>query len=227
MTWVNALGYVASASVLLTFCMRTMVPLRIVAIGSNVLFASFGALAHIYPVLALHIILLPVNVTRLIQIQRLIRGIKAARSSDLSVDSLLPFMRRRVIKAGQLLIQKGQQADCMYYLAQGRMRIPEIEKVLEPGAVLGEIGIFARDQKRTASVVCIEDCEIYELSENKAKQLYFQDRAFGFAVLQLIIARLMENATIRARTHDASTSLGATTNADLHPQESSPASQLN
>jgi hypothetical protein len=31
------------------------------------------------------------------------------------------------------------------------------------------------------------------MSENKAKQLYFQDRAFGLAVLQLIIARLMDS----------------------------------
>jgi hypothetical protein len=31
------------------------------------------------------------------------------------------------------------------------------------------------------------------LTEHKAKQLYFQDRTFGFAVLQLIIARLIEN----------------------------------
>ena len=44
-----------------------------------------------------------------------------------------------------------------------------------------------------ATVVCVTDCEIYEMNESKAKQLYFQDRSFGFAVLQLIIARLTEN----------------------------------
>jgi uncharacterized protein YjiS (DUF1127 family) len=66
MLWVNILGYAASASVLATFCMTTMVPLRLVAIFSNVLFAAFGALAHIYPVLVLHVILLPINVTRLL-----------------------------------------------------------------------------------------------------------------------------------------------------------------
>ena len=68
MSWVNALGYIASASVLATFCMTTMVPLRIVAIASNVLFAAFGALAHVYPVLVLHTVLLPVNVARLMQV---------------------------------------------------------------------------------------------------------------------------------------------------------------
>ena len=78
MTWIDVLGYAASASVLATFCMSTMVPLRIIAIGSNVLFIAFGALAHIYPVLVLHIVLLPVNTMRLIQILRLIKGVKAA-----------------------------------------------------------------------------------------------------------------------------------------------------
>jgi CRP/FNR family cyclic AMP-dependent transcriptional regulator len=99
MTWIDLLGYAASASVLVTFCMSTMVPLRVVAIGSNVLFATFGALAHIYPVLVLHVILLPVNVARLVQILRLIQGVKAAQVSDLSVGSLLPFMSPRFMKA--------------------------------------------------------------------------------------------------------------------------------
>ena len=60
-------------------------------------------------------------------------------------------------------------------------------------AICGEIGVFARDQERTAKIVCRTDCRLYELSESKAKQLYFQDRSFGFAVLQLIITRLLEN----------------------------------
>jgi hypothetical protein len=29
------------------------------------------------------------------------------------------------------------------------------------------------------------DCNLLELTESKAKQLYFQDRSFGFAALQL------------------------------------------
>jgi CRP/FNR family cyclic AMP-dependent transcriptional regulator len=193
MTWINVLGYAASASVLATFCMSTMVPLRVIALASNVLFIAFGALAHIYPVLVLHIILLPVNITRLIQILRLIQGVKAAQVNDLSVESLLPFMSHRFVKAGEVLMSKGDKADRMYYLVDGKLEIRELGKTLERGAVLGEIGIFARDQRRTATVVCVSDCELYEMSESKAKQLYFQDRSFGLAVLQLIIARLMEN----------------------------------
>ena len=95
MNWIDILGYAASASVLATFCTSTMVPLRVIAICSNVLFATFGALpAHIYPVLVLHLILLPVNIARLIQILRLIQSISATHALDLSVHRLLPFKCR-------------------------------------------------------------------------------------------------------------------------------------
>ena len=93
LSWIDILGYAAAASVLATFCMSTMVPLRVIAIGSNVLFASFGAFAHIYPVLVLHLILLPVNITRLIQIQRLIKGVRAAQGSDCRSTACSPSCR--------------------------------------------------------------------------------------------------------------------------------------
>ncbi len=74
LSWTDLIGYAASASVLATFCMRTIMPLRVVAIGSNALFATYGALAHIHPVLLLHVVLLPINITRLIQAMHLSRA---------------------------------------------------------------------------------------------------------------------------------------------------------
>jgi CRP/FNR family cyclic AMP-dependent transcriptional regulator len=68
LSWIDLLGYAASATVLATFCMNSMRYLRLVAIGSNILFILFGSMAHIYPVLLLHIVLLPVNVARLTQV---------------------------------------------------------------------------------------------------------------------------------------------------------------
>jgi len=77
MSWIDLLGYAASATVLATFCMTTMLHLRLLAIGSNVLFVCFGALAHIYPVLLLHLVLLPVNLARLMQIRRRVSAYRA------------------------------------------------------------------------------------------------------------------------------------------------------
>ena len=63
----NAVGYLAASLVLATFCMKAMVPLRLVAIGSNLAFILYGYLAGVEPVLWLHVILLPINATRLVQ----------------------------------------------------------------------------------------------------------------------------------------------------------------
>ena len=193
MSLVDVLGYAASAAVLATFCMSTMIPLRILALGSNVLFMAYGYVDHLYPVFTLHAILLPVNALRLMQFQRLMRDMRRAHREDLSIQSLLPYMARRKFTAGETLVRKGEQADRLYYLLEGELEITDLSKVLKSGAVVGEIGVFAPNQVRTATVVCRTDCNLFELTEHKAKQLYFQDRSFGFAVLQLIIARLMEN----------------------------------
>jgi hypothetical protein len=195
MSWFDLLGYAASLSVLATFYMSTMVPLRMMALGSNVLFASYGLLGHIYPVLILHVVLFPVNLYRLVQIHNLIRDVRSASSAGISIDALLPFMRRWVLHAGDILFRKGDAADRLYYVCTGSLEISEIGTFVGPGAVIGEIGIFAPDQKRTATVVCREDAVVCELSGSKTKELYYQDPSFGFAVLRLIISRLVSNQT--------------------------------
>ena len=61
----EVLGYAASSAVLASFLMRAMVPLRLVAILSNILFLSYGYVAGIHPVFFLHAALLPINLVRL------------------------------------------------------------------------------------------------------------------------------------------------------------------
>ena len=62
-------GYLASLLVLATFCMRDMVTLRVVAIAGNLAFIAYSGLAQIGPVLLLHVLLLPVNVMRLLELR--------------------------------------------------------------------------------------------------------------------------------------------------------------
>jgi hypothetical protein len=74
MSAIDLLGYSAGLAVLATFCMSSIVPLRIVAMVSNLLFVSYGLLAHLYPVFLLHAILLPINLLKLAQADLLLRN---------------------------------------------------------------------------------------------------------------------------------------------------------
>jgi CRP/FNR family cyclic AMP-dependent transcriptional regulator len=67
MQTINALGYAASAFVVLTFYMKEMVPLRAAALCSNVCFLAYGLSLKLGPVVVLHAALIPINLWRLSQ----------------------------------------------------------------------------------------------------------------------------------------------------------------
>jgi len=64
----DAIGYLAATLVLATFWMRSMSSLRYVAIASNLAFITYGYIGDLMPVLLLHILLLPVNALRLVEL---------------------------------------------------------------------------------------------------------------------------------------------------------------
>jgi hypothetical protein len=107
--WIELAGYTASALVFLTFYMKTMIPLRVIAILSNVAFMAYGFGGRLYPVFILHAILLPLNCARLVQMLTLIRKVRDASRAGLSMEWLVPFMRRRRRAKGEILFRKGDR----------------------------------------------------------------------------------------------------------------------
>jgi len=66
----DLVGFVASALVLVTFALRDMRALRLTSIMSNVALIAYGAANGLVPILALHLLLLPINVCRLREASR-------------------------------------------------------------------------------------------------------------------------------------------------------------
>ena len=64
MTLTEPIGYVASSLVFAAFCAKRMVPLRALAIFSNLAFIGYGYLDHLWPILILHAAMLPMNLIR-------------------------------------------------------------------------------------------------------------------------------------------------------------------
>ncbi|MEM6944525.1 MAG: cyclic nucleotide-binding domain-containing protein [Pseudomonadota bacterium] len=191
--WPEIAGYLASGLVFLTFCMKTLIPLRVLAILSNIAFIAYSWGAGLMPVLILHAALLPLNLIRTAEQIRLRSRVRAAAQGDLSVDHLLAFMQNRRCRAGEILFHKGDPADFMFYLADGYVRLEEVDKTIGPGALVGEIGLFAGDGRRMATVRCLVPCEICVLTQQQVQRLFHQNPAFGFFLTRLITNRLLEN----------------------------------
>lgn len=194
MSIAEILGYTASALVFATFYMKTMIPLRLVAISSNIAFIAYGFAEQLNPVLILHLTLLPLNIHRLLQVRRMRQRILDAATREFDFSQLLPHMKHQRKSAGEVLFRKGDPADVMYYIAKGRISLQELDKTAETGDIVGEIGIFSPEKQRTASAVCETDCEICSLSADTIQKHYYQDPAFGFTLMRLITGRLLRNA---------------------------------
>jgi CRP/FNR family transcriptional regulator, cyclic AMP receptor protein len=193
MTPVDALGYVAALLVLATFSMKTMLPLRVTGIASNCAFIAYGYADRAYPVLALHLILLPLNTLRLYQMVQLVKQVREASRGDLSMEWLKPYMTSRRCRDGETVFRKGDVAGQMFYTVTGRYRLAEIGAEIVPGDVVGEIGLIAPDKRRTLTFECVEGGELLSISYNQVAQLYFQNPKFGFFLLRLISERLFRD----------------------------------
>jgi CRP/FNR family transcriptional regulator, cyclic AMP receptor protein len=112
--WVDAAGYIASLLVLATFCMRTMIALRVAAC-SNICFIGFGVAAHVYPVVLLHIVLLPLNTARTWEMISL--RIEVAAKGAFSFGPLKPFIKVERYSSGHTLFKEEilsfRQAICL------------------------------------------------------------------------------------------------------------------
>lgn len=192
---VEAIGWLASVITIATYSVSTMLPLRVLAIMSSLFFATYGLILQLWPLLAMELILLPINVYRLWQLLSLrgkLRSASTANQTDFSVIRSYGKLLR--INAGSIVFQRGDVVNQLYYLAKGRIRIEEMGIDLASGNVFGEIAFFSDAAVRTATARCIEDAEVYAISEKQLMRLQFEDPSFGLAIMRTVTRRLMENA---------------------------------
>ena len=187
------LGYLASVLMFSTFYMKTMIPLRVVGICANVCMIGYTAVKGVYPVLILQSALLPLNAIRLVQMRRLIERVRKASRGDFRVDALIPFMRPMHAAKGTVLFRAGDASDRMFLVQSGLVRLQNLDKEVRPGDLLGEIGVLAPSNRRTDTAVCVEDSDLYTITQAQVLQLYFQNPEFGFFLIRLVTKRLLTN----------------------------------
>ena len=191
--FIELVGFIGGGLTVVMLAMRTMIPLRVVGIASNIFQIAFGVLAGVTPMWIQHGVLLPVNVYRLFEQMHLVKQVREASAVDLSMDWLIPYMTKRRVEAGRTLFHKGQAADEMFIVFSGRLRLSESALDVLPGSVVGELGLLAPNQQRTQTLECVENSEIMQIGYDRIKSVYFQNPTFGFYFLRLTSARLFQN----------------------------------
>ena len=185
---------VAALLVVVSAFVKTMIPLRWLAVASNVGFIVYGVLYPAPLMVVLHLVLLPVNLWRVWQMLQLTRRVAASAADSQQMEVWLrPYMRSRQYKAGQQIFADGDEAKRMYFLASGEVELPEVGRVLQPGQMFGEIAFFAPDRRRSSGAVCRSACTVMSIDEDTFKQLVYQNPDFGLEVVRLIAGRLTDD----------------------------------
>ena len=195
MHWNDVVNSGASLLLVATASTKTMVPLRILAIVANLMLIFVYAVTHAWVPMTLQICALPLNALRLHQMLGLIRNVRDAIRGKPSLDWLKPFMSERKFRKGDVLFAKGEQADEMFYIMSGRYMLVELGIELGAGQVVGELGFLAPDNRRTATLECIEAGTGLSITYRDVEQLYYQNPTFGFYFLRLSTERLFDNVT--------------------------------
>src|SRR5437764_10177266 len=124
---------------------------------------------------------------------QLIRGVRKAVNSGLSMEWLKPFKTERQGATGEVLFYKDEKAEDMLYIVSGRFKLVESGIELPVGAIVGELGMLSPSNVRTQTLECVEAGLILSVSYSKVEELYVQNPAFGFYFLRLSSARLFQN----------------------------------
>ncbi len=197
--WIIVAGWVAAVLVFSAFFMRTMIPLRIVAIASNVAFIAYallglryGVFDRLYPILVLHSTLLPLNLVRLRELKRMIASVRATNADD-AIEALVPYMKLEQYGEGDVVFWRGDPANKLYVVQHGNVRLRETGKRISAGGVFGEVGLFAPHGVRSLTAVCDDDCRLATISADKVLELYYQNPRFGFFLIRLISSLVVED----------------------------------
>lgn len=100
------------------------------------------------------------------------------------------------LKRGDTLYSRGQPADCMFYVEQGRIQLTVLGSlgkeaiigILEAGDLCGE-GCLAGERLRASAATCIADSVIMRMEATSALRAVRQDAEFAEACLAYFLRR--------------------------------------
>jgi sigma-B regulation protein RsbU (phosphoserine phosphatase) len=103
----------------------------------------------------------------------------------------LPFMRHEQFKRGEYLFKAGDPAEKLFFIASGLIRLPELDRVMRAGQVLGEVGIFSPNRSRSASALAEEDVAAYTMGREEVCRLMSRDPGLATNLMEVVLKRML------------------------------------
>jgi CRP/FNR family cyclic AMP-dependent transcriptional regulator len=96
------------------------------------------------------------------------------------------------LRPGEFLFREGDQAEALYVVKRGILRIiigSTVYEVLRPGEIVGEMAIVD-GRPRSASVIAGTHAELFEIDGRRFLSLVSEEPEFSLAVMRVMARRL-------------------------------------
>jgi hypothetical protein len=196
-SYVDAIGLAAAASAFVASSSKTMIPLRVATTLSNALFVVYGLSLGLWIGAAMNAVLCLVNFVRLLGMMKLVRQVKEVAQGEFSIEWLKPYMTPTDVAQGAVLFKKGDVAHTAYYVVSGTLRLVEIDVTIGADTLIGEMGLFTADNRRTMTVEAVTKVRLLTIDYAAIQELYLQNPQFGFYLLKTIVRRLHRNRELQ------------------------------
>jgi CRP-like cAMP-binding protein len=113
-------------------------------------------------------------------------------------ETLLTSMQRVSYASGTVVFEKGDAADCMYFLYSGKVAVQmktgfgekmQVVALLDPGAPVGEKGLLGSGS-RGATLVVVKDADLLVLSQQAFDILADESPVLIIKLLKWLLARV-------------------------------------
>ncbi|XP_046737174.1 potassium/sodium hyperpolarization-activated cyclic nucleotide-gated channel 1-like [Diprion similis] len=120
------------------------------------------------------------------------------------LESIVVNLKMELYLPNDVIIKAGTQGDCMFFLASGTVVVltPTGKEIchLEDGAHFGEVALLVPDQRRVASVMAIEVCNVFRL-ERKDFRRCVAVHTDLFAKIERLATSRMEKTVLMEEQH--------------------------
>lgn len=115
-----------------------------------------------------------------------------------NVEEFLSHCHRRRYPAKSTIIYAGDKSDSLYYIVRGSVTVlieddegkEMIVAYLNDGDFFGEMGLFDKEDSRSAWIRAKTECEVAEISYNKFQEIIEEHPEFVFALSTQMAQRL-------------------------------------
>jgi DNA-binding NarL/FixJ family response regulator len=115
-----------------------------------------------------------------------------AREGRGVLDRMLAHVEHVTFREGTVIFRKGEPGQHMYYIQRGVVGLDEIDVEMGPGEIFGDIGAFAPQHLRTCTARARTDVDLFRLSGEHVRRVFFESPEFAFYVVSVIAERVAQ-----------------------------------